>query len=185
MTDNENAAGIADAKPRGRAFSGCGCITAAVGVLFVVVLLLSSWDFGAPRAARRMQCINNLHLIGLAMQHYEAVNGCLPPAYTTDQAGHPLHSWRLLLLPYLEQRDLYEKIRLDEPWDSPHNRSVLQDNDLSLLFHCPSARNPKAETSYVMVVGPNTISDGPHSVRYKDCTDGLSRTIMIVEVKDS
>ena len=129
--------------------------------------------------------MNNLKQIGIAMHIYAQVYGTFPPAYTTNREGRPLHSWRVLLLPYLEQKDLYDRLKLDEPWDSPYNRSVLQDDEAVRSYHCPSAESPKHETSYVMIVGPNTVSDGPHSVQFENITDGVSNTIMIVEVKDS
>ena len=119
------------------------------------------------------------------MHNYHDKYGCFPPAYIADAKGRPLHSWRVLLLPYMEQGTLYDRLKLDEPWDSPHNRSILKNKDAAQWFQCPSALNPKDETSYVMSVGADTISDGPHSVRLEDIKDGSARTIMIVEVKDS
>jgi hypothetical protein len=63
--------------------------------------------------------------IALAMLIYERDHGTLPPAYSVDEAGRPLHSWRVLLLPYLGHQTLQDKIRLDEPWDSPNNLPLL------------------------------------------------------------
>ena len=59
------------------------------------------------------------------MNNYEAQHGCFPPAYSVDKDGRPLHSWRVLLLPYLDEEELYKQLRLDEPWDSPHNKAVF------------------------------------------------------------
>lgn len=66
-------------------------------------------------AARRVMCKDNLHQIGIALHNYHEQHGSFPPAYTTDQNGKPLHSWRVLLLPYLDRPNLYQQIRLDEP----------------------------------------------------------------------
>ena len=131
-----------------------------------------------------MQCANNLRQIALAMQQYEAANGCFPPAYIADKHGKPMHSWRVLLLPYLEQQDLYDRYRFDEPWDSANNRVVT---DLAIgLFQCPSQPASKEPiTNYMMVVGPHTISDGRDCAKIADITDGLASTIMLVEVADS
>jgi prepilin-type processing-associated H-X9-DG protein len=188
MTDETRAEGVPNSAHAPRTFLGCGCLAWAVaGILFfgVAVALLLPAKCSSREAARRAQCTNNLKQIALAMHIYHEKYGCLPPAYVADAKGHPLHSWRVLLLPYLEQGGLYDRLKLDEPWDSPHNHSLLQNEYAAQEFHCPSALNPKDKTSYVMIVGPGTISDGPHSVRLEDIKDGTLYTIMIVEVKDS
>ena len=81
----------------------------------------------------------------------------MPPAFTVDQAGKPLHSWRVLILPYLgeKERDLYSKIRLDEPWDSDYNRQFQ--TETPDVYHCPS--NPTTDACYSVVVGPNSLFD--------------------------
>ncbi len=71
----------------------------------------------AGRVARRAVCQNNLKQIALALLYYHQTNGCFPPAYLADKNGKPMHSWRVLILPYLEQNSLYEQYRFDEPWD--------------------------------------------------------------------
>ena len=73
-------------------------------------------------AARRMTCSGQLKQIAVALHSYHDTYHSFPPAYTVDEDGYPLHSWRVLLLPFLEENDLYKKIRLDEPWNSEHNR---------------------------------------------------------------
>ncbi len=72
--------------------------------------------------AARSQCTNNLQQIGLAMHNYHDRHKTFPPAYTVDKAGKPLLSWRVLILPYLDQEALYKEFHLDDPWDSVHNR---------------------------------------------------------------
>ena len=110
--------------------------------------------------------------------------GFLPPAYVADKHGKPLYSWRVLLLPYLGHQDLYEQFRLDEPWNSEDNRQV---GDLAIaLFQCPARSDMKLPTTnYLMVVGSHTISDGPEARKITEITDGLTDTIMLVEVADS
>jgi len=62
----------------------------------------------------------------MALHNYASVKGCLPPVAVTDKAGQPLLSWRVLVLPYIEQDSLYRQFHLDEPWDSPHNIQLIE-----------------------------------------------------------
>lgn len=107
----------------------------------------------AREASRRSVCIDRMQRITLAMLLYERDHAALPPAYTVDAGGKPLHSWRVLLLPYLGEPELYGKIRLDEPWDSEHNR---QFHDTAVPFYqCPSEALAPYQTAYSVVVGPD------------------------------
>ncbi len=108
----------------------------------------------AREANRRVHCGDNLHQISLAMLRYACDHGTLPPAYTVDAAGRPLQSWRVLLLPYLGQQELFSKIHLDEPWDSPHNRQFH--NVAPAVYQCPSAELATGQTAYSVVVGERT-----------------------------
>src|SRR5262245_30030320 len=73
-----------------------------LGLLFLIFSPRRFFSGGARESARRMSCSNNLHNIAIALRNYESVYHCLPPAYTVDAEGKPLHSWRTLLLPFLE-----------------------------------------------------------------------------------
>jgi hypothetical protein len=79
----------------------------------------------------------------------------LPPAFSVDDNGKPLHSWRTLLLPYLDDEtlaELHAQIRLDEPWDSEHNRQFHGRNPG--IYRCPSNQSmPDGETSYSVITG--------------------------------
>ena len=75
----------------------------------------------AQGAAQRMACTNNIKQILLALHDYHDTCDALPPLYTVDEEGNPLHSWRVLILPFIGQQALYQQINLDEPWDSEHN----------------------------------------------------------------
>lgn len=136
-------------------------------------------------AARRMQCTNKLKNLALAMHNYHEVNGHLPPVYTVDENGKPLHSWRVLLLPYVEQQAMYEAIRLDEPWDSEHNRRFH--DKMPSVFRCPQLTKGKADrdSAYCVVVGEETFGrPGEKGLKFGEITDGTSNTIMILERKE-
>lgn len=94
----------------------------------------------------------------------------LTSAYIADANGKPLHSWRVLILPYIEQESLYQQYRFDEPWDSKHNLAIAE--QIPYLFQCPSrsARTRGLFTSYVAVVGDETMWPGREicSIRRRD-----------------
>lgn len=134
----------------------------------------------AREAARRVQCSNNIKQIALALHNYEAANGSLPPAYTVDSSGQPLHSWRTLILPYIEQQALYERIDLTKPWDDPVN---LPFSELVIeTYRCPSTNLAPGLTTYVAVVDPSAIFSGPTGTKFADVKDGLSNTLLVAEV---
>jgi prepilin-type processing-associated H-X9-DG protein len=136
--------------------------------------------------ARRASCSNNLKNIALALQQYHTNFGCYPPPYIADAKGKPLHSWRVLLLPYLEQKALHKQYRFDEPWDGPNNRKLH--NIAVKIFACPSQddKTPRCETNYVAVIGPKTAWPGGNSaIKDSDIIDGLSNTLLLTEVANS
>ena len=151
----------------------------AVSLGVLVALLMPAINGGPP--SRRSACWGNLAQIGLALLNYESAYGCFPPAVTTDAQGRPMHSWRVLILPYMEDYDQY---RFDEPWDGPHNRKL---HDIAIpVFRCPSERaGAETDTSYLAVIGPGTAWGKDQSTTFGDITDGASRTIMVVEVANS
>ena len=165
---------------RGGGMAHAGITLGLIGCLLtVVVLMMPHHHEGAPRA----QCANNLKQIGLAMHNYHQAYGCLPPAAITDRAGRPLLSWRVALLPYLEQSDLYSKFHLDEPWDSPYNLALL--GEMPYVYSCPSDQTQAQTlgmTNYQVVIGPRTAfpPDGK-PVKFTEITDGPDRTILAGE----
>jgi prepilin-type processing-associated H-X9-DG protein len=149
----------------------------AIGTL--TALLLPAVQ-AAREAARRITCSQNLKQIGVAMQSYHQKYGCFPPSFIPDENGKPKHSWRVLLLPFLDKQDLHAQYRFDEPWDSPNNLAL--DRQMPAVYRCPSdpASSP-SQTSYAMIVGPHAISDGPTARRMSDIKDSPANTIMMVE----
>jgi prepilin-type processing-associated H-X9-DG protein len=153
-------------------------------LLVLVALLLPSVQ--APRSGSRSPCTNNLKQIGIALLNYLDQRRSFPPANVADEHGRPLHSWRVLILPYAEDvelRNLSKQYRFDEPWNGPNNRKLAE--AMPTLFRCPNTKADDNETSYVAVVGPATVWPGDKRVRLHDARDGTSRTIMVVEIADS
>ena len=159
-----------------------------LGVLALLVLLVIGLFMPVvqtPReAAPRSRCANSLKQIALALDNYHDDYGCFPPAYIADDNGRPIHSWRVLILPYVEQQVLYDQYRFDEPWDGPNNRRLV---DIPLqAFNCPSDyKKPSPMTSYVAVVGPDTAWPESGCTKIDDFADGTSNTLLVVEVANS
>ncbi len=136
----------------------------------------------AGRDARRAWCANNLKQIALALHNYEHDHKSFPPAYTTDANGRPLHSWRTLILPYLEQKSLYEKIDLSKPWNDPVNATASATNPA--VFICPEFVDTKNTTAYLAVVGPDGFLIPGRPRRFEEFTDGLSSTLAVIEASE-
>jgi hypothetical protein len=135
--------------------------------------------------AARSQCTNNLKQIGLAMHNYHTRHKTFPPAYTADKAGKPLLSWRVLILPYLEQDALYKEFHLDEPWDSEHNRTLI--DRMPSTYRCPAGSSKRADqskTTYLTPRGKATIFPGSEGIKIQKITDGTSNTIFFVDASD-
>jgi len=107
-----------------------------LGPFLLVTCLLLPAISHTREGARGANCLNNLKLIGLGLQNYHVEHGCFPPAYVADADGKPMHSWRVLILPYMERRILYDSYNFDEPWNSPSNRYLA--GHIPSEYTCPS-----------------------------------------------
>ncbi len=155
-------------------------IVVLIGIAAVLVALLYPSTRSAPSAGRRMQCKNNLKMIALALYNYHDVYEAFPPAYTVDENGQRLHSWRTLILPWMEQDELYKKIDLSKPWD--HAVNAEANKTTPQTFRCPSSDLPQGFTTYLAVVGENACFHPTKPRAISKITDGTSNTIMVIEV---
>jgi hypothetical protein len=119
-------------------------------------------------------------LIALALLAYEADHGTLPPAYTVDADGNRLHSWRTLILPYVEQSELYETIDLAKPWDDPANAQARE--AFIDLYYCPSSTHEDGLTTYLAIVGPDCAFSGSVPCKLSEVKDDAGKTIVLVDV---
>ncbi|MEX2121262.1 MAG: DUF1559 domain-containing protein [Pirellulales bacterium] len=158
-------------------------VVAVVGLIacggILLALLLPAVQ-AAREAARRSQCSSNLKQIGTAMYNYHDHYGSFPPAFIADENGQPMHSWRVLLLPYLEQKNLYDQYDFNEPWNGPNNSRLAA--SMPPEYACVSSSNlGQGITSYVVVAGQGTAFDGSKAARFKDIRDGVANTLLVVE----
>lgn len=132
-------------------------------------------------AARRSQAMNNLKQIGLAMHNYHDVFNSFPPAALLGSDGKTKHSWRVAILPFLDQAALYNAYKMDEPWDSENNKKVLA--KMPAVFRDPAAPADSTDSIYYTLTGEATVFSGDEGSKIQTITDGTSNTIMVVEAK--
>lgn len=165
-----------------RKLVGEGSITAVAALAMSYLLMQALFpplSYATP-AAFRMACRNNLKQIGLALHMHHDIGLTSP----WQKIGQPPQSWRVAILPYLDQARLFNNYRHDLKWDSPEN-TVFSKQEVE-VFLCPSQKHRQDDqgrwlTSYAVLLGPNQIwrEDGPPT--QKEIPDGTSNTIMVVE----
>lgn len=136
-------------------------------------------------AAARAQSANNLKQIALAIHNYHDAYGHLPQDIV-DKDGKPILSWRVAILPFIEQQNLYNQFKLDEPWDSANNKQWSQ--AMIKVFISPEATLPAKHewglTNYRGISGPDAAFEPGKKIKLTDFTDGTSNTIMVIETAE-
>ncbi len=141
------------------------------------------------------------------MNDYESAMGTFPPAALCDADGKPLLSWRVAILPYIEQDSLYKQFNLNEPWDSPHNLPLVA--KMPKIYALPGATAQPGYTYYRVFVGHGAAFDEPRrrevpddannpggiapgadapltrGVSPNEFTDGTSETILVAEAANA
>ncbi len=141
---------------------------------------------GAPSTggAANARTQNNMKQIAIAMHSYHDAYGAMPSAAVLGKKGKPLLSWRVQILPHVEQDALFRKIKLDEPWDSVHNKKVFDDNPMPKVFEVAGTTKPGDKNTHMQVFrGNGAMFDLVKGVRIAEIADGSSNTIMIATAK--
>ncbi len=138
------------------------------------------------QGAQRITSGNNLKQIGLALHNYHDAYGAFPAAAIYSKNGKPLLSWRVAILPFLDEQTLYNELHRDEPWDSPHNRKLL--DRMPKVYRHPRARPKDAHATYYQVfTGKGALFDGKKGLTLGQITngDGTSYTLLVVEAAEA
>jgi RNA polymerase sigma factor (sigma-70 family) len=138
-------------------------------------------------SASRAVITNNLKQIGLAIHNYEAAIQHLPlHAIYSKDGKTPLLSWRVAILPFLSQNDLYNQFKLDEAWDSAHNKKLIAKMPkIYGSFAEGPGKGDEGRTHFEVFTGPDSLFDGTKKMKLADITDGTSMTILVIEGKDA
>jgi len=140
--------------------------------------------FLKPQAASaRLRSANNLKQFGLALHNYHDTYNAFPAAAICDKKGKPLLSWRVAILPYIEQDNLYKQFKLDEPWDSEHNKKLI--NVMPKIYALPYSEGKPGETNYRVFVGNGAVFDMIQGTTLAQITDGTSNTLLAFEAAES
>ena len=177
-------------------FGGCALVVVLmlVGVITLGVFVFRTASSGIETSVDRAYSLNQIREISIGLFSYETTNNRLPASYNTDGEGRPLLSWRVHLLPYLEQQTLYNQFHLDEPWDSPHNKTLIE--LMPQVYRSPFSDSPLGYTTYL----GNAVDEGlffkpdepmkdsrdyqKAGLTLDDCSDGTIDTLIIVEAND-
>lgn len=153
------------------------------GVVDTLASELATMAAKARSAAGRTQSVNNVKQIALAWHNYVAAYNTTFPDSIKSKDGKPLLSWRVAILPFIEQNDLYKQFKLDEPWDSEHNKTLVA--KMPAVYRSPAQKVGNGKTTYLAPTGTkDKVHFGALGARLRDIVDGTSNTIMIVEAND-
>lgn len=160
----------------------------------VAVALLLPAVQAARQAARRVQSTNNLKQIMLGIHNFHDTHNGMPPQFIPDKTGKPGLSWRVAILPYVEAHNVYNQFKLDEPWDSEHNKKLIP--LMPKVYQCPSANVQAGKTVYLGIAGPGGgfqppkfAPDNPLMWRpgnsFAFILDGMSNTAAVLEASNA
>lgn len=154
-------------------------ILATVGLMWLVIR-----DARGP-SSRMLECRNHLKMLALANLNYEATHRRFPYVSSRVTGSKPGLSWRVALLPFVEQDILYQKFKLDEASDGPTNRQFLESMP-RWPYRCPEDRPASDQyTSYLAFAGTETVWPPDQQLGLSNIADGASNTILFSEMHDT
>jgi uncharacterized protein DUF1559 len=132
--------------------------------------------------ARRRKNSNNLKQIMIALHNYHDAYSMFPPRdEVRDKEGKSGLSWRVHILPFVEEQKLYDQFHLDEPWDSPHNKTLIA--RMPKVYGDDQRDTPAGQTTFLAPVGEDTVFGGRKACKFYQIGDGTSNTVAVVQSK--
>ena len=160
-----------------------GCVVAMVFFLvcyqIAPVFVTKIGSFGSGKKV--LASTKNLGKIALALNAYCTDFGTYPPSVTRNSQGEAMHSWRVLLLPYLGEQDLYSRYRLDLPWSDAINRGVAEEMPTCYSATTRSFYERNYLSDYYLVTGPSTLQPKSGPIGFNAVSDEVSQTVLVVE----
>ena len=167
----------------------------ALLILFVLGLVLASvtgggflgWAIrGACDSARSSASRSHLYWLGYLLKEYHRDHGAFPPRYVADEPGKAMHSWRVLLLPYLEEKEFYDQYDFDEPWNGPRNSALAKTLRADTFAYCKPDGSTRGHpwTDYVAVAPPDVEWPAKGPLKAFEVMEGSDR-FLVVELPDS
>ena len=130
----------------------------------------------------RPKYLQNIMRLASAMHNYHSDHDHFPPAAVIGPDGKTPHSWRIAVLPYLDEEPLYRQYRFDEPWDSTDNKKIMR--QMPAIFVNPRCDLKELHTNFLVITGEGTLFGEKKGTEVSDISDGLDKTIMLVEVAE-
>ncbi|TWT88825.1 hypothetical protein Mal64_23130 [Pseudobythopirellula maris] len=155
-----------------------------IPILLLLIILFVSPLGNVKLTVQRSVSRNHCKQIALALLLFNEDHGELPPAYFLDASGNPAHSWRVLILPYLDEQALYDAYDFDEPWDGPNNIKLLQ--SMPRVYGDPNFAGDKAldtHTAFLAITGEGAAFPGQQPMKYSDIVDGPANTALFIEAR--
>jgi hypothetical protein len=149
---------------------------------FAQIAIVPPLSVAASVNARQMT-FDQLKTLEIGLLNHHDVFKAFPPPAILSKEGKPLLSWRVKILPFIDENRMYQDFHRDEPWDSPHNKQFIA--RMPAVYRCVKSKvADSGRTVFQVPRGPSTIFPGPEGITIRKIIDGTSRTISIVEVDE-
>lgn len=185
-SDTNDPSSTAPVRPRRTSFTLRRLFIWLTG-LGIVLAVISYPIHSAWKAYHQLTTSLRPYHLSFAIHNYIDEHQHLPPAVVFDEAGQPMHSWRVLLTPYLDEATWYSQYDLTQPWNSPRNDAHCRSSDIALrLFASTDAHNLNRHcTNFVVVRGPGTLFPDDEAMQWSELRDKALNVVMLVEIPPS